>query len=74
MESNGSHAKDKRPDSDQRSKDNTPTTSNTTTPPDNTNKSPKKRRKVNHGMLCHSSIILLTHFDSAIVVSLRRMG
>ncbi|KAI0843290.1 meiosis protein SPO22/ZIP4 like-domain-containing protein [Hypoxylon sp. FL0890] len=48
MESNGSHAKDKRPDSDARSKDGTPTTSTTTTPPDNTNKSPKKRRKVNH--------------------------
>lgn len=48
MESNGSHAKDKRPDSDARSKDNTPATSTTTTPPDNTNKSPKKRRKVNH--------------------------
>ncbi|KAI0131352.1 hypothetical protein F4814DRAFT_166358 [Daldinia grandis] len=48
MESNGSHAKDKRPDSDARSKDDTPTTSTTTTPPDNTNKSPKKRRKVNH--------------------------
>ncbi|KAI1139505.1 hypothetical protein F5Y05DRAFT_325128 [Hypoxylon sp. FL0543] len=54
MESNGSHAKDKRPDSDARSKDGTPTTSTTTTPPDNTNKSPKKRRKVNHGMPCHS--------------------
>ncbi|KAI0142463.1 hypothetical protein F4776DRAFT_508328 [Hypoxylon sp. NC0597] len=48
MESNGSHAKDKRPDNDARSKDGTPTTSTTTTPPDNTNKSPKKRRKVNH--------------------------
>ncbi|KAI6088923.1 hypothetical protein F4821DRAFT_257417 [Hypoxylon rubiginosum] len=51
MESNGSHAKDKRPDNDARSKDNTPTTSTTTTPPDHTNKSPKKRRKVNHGSL-----------------------
>lgn len=54
MESDGSHAKDKRPDSDARSKDNTPTTSTTTTPPDNTSKSPKKRRKVNHGMPYHS--------------------
>ncbi|KAI2632325.1 meiosis protein SPO22/ZIP4 like-domain-containing protein [Hypoxylon sp. NC1633] len=54
MESNGSsHAKDKRPDSDARSKDNTPTNSTTTTPPDNTNKSPKKRRKRNIGHLCH---------------------
>ncbi|KAI2778847.1 hypothetical protein F4815DRAFT_446901 [Daldinia loculata] len=62
MESNGSHAKDKRPDSDARSKDDTPTTSTTTTPPDNTNKSPKKRRKErpctrcikrNIGHLCH---------------------
>ncbi|KAI0182024.1 hypothetical protein GGR52DRAFT_527140 [Hypoxylon sp. FL1284] len=48
MESNGSHAKDKRPDNDARSNDDTPTTSTTTTPPDHTNKSPKKRRKVNH--------------------------
>ncbi|KAI2473487.1 meiosis protein SPO22/ZIP4 like-domain-containing protein [Annulohypoxylon bovei var. microspora] len=48
MESNGSHAKDKRPDNDARPKDDTPTTSTTTTPPDNANKSPKKRRKVNH--------------------------
>ncbi|KAI1766435.1 hypothetical protein GGR53DRAFT_464314 [Hypoxylon sp. FL1150] len=62
MESNGSHAKDKRPDNDARSKDNTPTTSATTTPPDHTNKSPKKRRKErpctrcikrNIGHLCH---------------------
>ncbi|KAI1210702.1 uncharacterized protein F4807DRAFT_459543 [Annulohypoxylon truncatum] len=49
MESNDSHAKDKRPDNDARSKDDTPTTSTTTTPPENANKSPKKRRKVNHG-------------------------
>ncbi|KAL7624284.1 Transcription factor [Parahypoxylon ruwenzoriense] len=51
MESNGSHAKDKRPDSDAKSKDNTPTTSTTTTPPENINKSPKKRRKVNHAKI-----------------------
>ncbi|KAI1084000.1 meiosis protein SPO22/ZIP4 like-domain-containing protein [Whalleya microplaca] len=47
MESNGSHAKDKRPDGDAKSKDNTPTTTTTSTPTD-TNKSPRKRRKVNH--------------------------
>ncbi|KAI5864321.1 meiosis protein SPO22/ZIP4 like-domain-containing protein [Durotheca rogersii] len=50
MESNGSHAKDRKPDGDAKSKDNTPTasTTTTTTPPENPNKSPKKRRKVNH--------------------------
>ncbi|TRX97357.1 hypothetical protein FHL15_001635 [Xylaria flabelliformis] len=46
MDSNGTHAKDKRSDSDAKSKDNTPSTANT--PTDNTNKSPRKRRKVNH--------------------------
>ncbi|KAI0454480.1 meiosis protein SPO22/ZIP4 like-domain-containing protein [Xylaria acuta] len=46
MDGNGSHAKDKRSDSDAKSKDNTPSTANT--PTDNTNKSPRKRRKVNH--------------------------
>ncbi|KAI0539329.1 meiosis protein SPO22/ZIP4 like-domain-containing protein [Xylaria digitata] len=45
MESNGTHAKDKRSDSDAKSKDNTPSTANT---PTDTNKSPRKRRKVNH--------------------------
>ncbi|KAI0008433.1 meiosis protein SPO22/ZIP4 like-domain-containing protein [Xylariaceae sp. FL0662B] len=47
MESNGSHAKDKRPDGDAKSMDNTPTTTATSTPTD-ANKSPRKRRKVNH--------------------------
>ncbi|KAI1106801.1 hypothetical protein F4804DRAFT_299866 [Jackrogersella minutella] len=58
MESNGSHAKEKRPDNEARSKDNTPTTSTTTTtPPDNVNKSPKKRRKVNHACVyCRRSV------------------
>ncbi|KAI0549533.1 meiosis protein SPO22/ZIP4 like-domain-containing protein [Xylaria curta] len=46
MDGNGTHAKDKRSDSDAKSKDNTPSTANT--PTDNTNKSPRKRRKVNH--------------------------
>ncbi|KAI1165426.1 meiosis protein SPO22/ZIP4 like-domain-containing protein [Nemania serpens] len=45
MDGNGTHAKDKRPDSDAKSKDNTPTAANT---PTDTNKSPRKRRKVNH--------------------------
>ncbi|KAJ2995371.1 hypothetical protein NUW58_g1292 [Xylaria curta] len=45
MDGNGSHAKDKRSDSDAKSKDNTPSTANT---PTDTNKSPRKRRKVNH--------------------------
>ncbi|KAI0485651.1 meiosis protein SPO22/ZIP4 like-domain-containing protein [Xylaria cf. heliscus] len=46
MDGNDTHAKDKRSDSDAKSKDNTPSTANT--PTDNTNKSPRKRRKVNH--------------------------
>ncbi|KAI0101809.1 meiosis protein SPO22/ZIP4 like-domain-containing protein [Nemania sp. FL0031] len=45
MDGNGTHAKDKRSDSDAKSKDNTPTAANT---PTDTNKSPRKRRKVNH--------------------------
>ncbi|KAI1153268.1 meiosis protein SPO22/ZIP4 like-domain-containing protein [Nemania diffusa] len=45
MDGNGSHAKDKRSDSDAKSKDNTPTAANT---PTDANKSPRKRRKVNH--------------------------
>ncbi|GAW15709.1 hypothetical protein ANO14919_051280 [Xylariales sp. No.14919] len=45
MDSNGTHAKDKRSDSDAKSKDNTPSAANT---PTDTNKSPRKRRKVNH--------------------------
>ncbi|KAI0799498.1 meiosis protein SPO22/ZIP4 like-domain-containing protein [Xylaria sp. FL0064] len=45
MDSNGTHAKDKRADSDAKSKDNTPSAANT---PTDTNKSPRKRRKVNH--------------------------
>ncbi|KAI1112741.1 meiosis protein SPO22/ZIP4 like-domain-containing protein [Nemania sp. NC0429] len=45
MDGNGTHAKDKRPDSDAKSNDNTPTAANT---PTDTNKSPRKRRKVNH--------------------------
>ncbi|KAI1128228.1 meiosis protein SPO22/ZIP4 like-domain-containing protein [Nemania abortiva] len=45
MDGNGAHAKDKRSDSDAKSKDNTPTAANT---PTDTNKSPRKRRKVNH--------------------------
>ncbi|KAJ8131120.1 hypothetical protein O1611_g2505 [Lasiodiplodia mahajangana] len=42
MDDNGAHAKDKRSDSDAKSKDNTPTAANT---PTDTNKSPRKRRK-----------------------------
>ncbi|KAI1431325.1 meiosis protein SPO22/ZIP4 like-domain-containing protein [Xylaria sp. CBS 124048] len=45
MDSDGTHAKIERPDSDARSNDNTPTTVDT---PIDTNKSPRKRRKVNH--------------------------
>ncbi|KAI3341252.1 meiosis protein SPO22/ZIP4 like-domain-containing protein [Ustulina deusta] len=45
MDSNGTHAKDKKADSDAKSKDNTPSAANT---PTDTNKSPRKRRKVNH--------------------------
>ncbi|GAW25818.1 hypothetical protein SAMD00023353_1302300 [Rosellinia necatrix] len=45
MDSNGTHAKDKKSDGDAKSKDNTPTAANT---PTDTNKSPRKRRKVNH--------------------------
>lgn len=54
MDGNGTHAKDKRPDSDAKSKDNTPTAANT---PTDTNKSPRKRRKVNHGtlLLCNTA-------------------
>lgn len=57
MDGNGSHAKDKRSDSDAKSKDNTPTAANT---PTDANKSPRKRRKVNHGtlMLCDTAKIL----------------
>ncbi|KAI1422777.1 meiosis protein SPO22/ZIP4 like-domain-containing protein [Xylaria sp. FL1777] len=42
MDSNGTHAKDKRADSNAKSKDNTPSAANT---PTDTNKSPRKRRK-----------------------------
>jgi hypothetical protein len=55
MDSNGTHAKDKKSDdSDAKSKDNTPTAANT---PTDTNKSPRKRRKVNHGtlLLCETA-------------------
>ena len=57
MDSNGTHAKDKRADSDAKSKDNTPSAANT---PSDTNKSPRKRRKVNHGtlLLCATAKIL----------------
>ncbi|KAI0205437.1 hypothetical protein F4808DRAFT_232642 [Astrocystis sublimbata] len=47
MESNGAHAKDRKSESDAKSKDNTPSTA-ANTPTDNANKSPRKRRKVNH--------------------------